>query len=244
MQLDTIIKENVFKETLATIQMPGKPCVINTINTHSYCVAKTDPVFAKALKEANVLLPDGFGIVLACRILFGSKIQKIAGADIHDYLLRLAEKESKSVFYLGASESTLKLIEKRVSAEFPSVRVGSFSPPFKSEFSEEDSAEMIDRINKFNADYVFVGMTAPKQEKWVYDHSSRINTQIITQIGAVFDFYAGTVKRPGAFWINLGLEWFIRLLRSPKRLMRRNLVSTPKFLFELMSLKLFKRGVL
>ena len=91
---------------------------------------------------------------------------------------------------------------------------------------------MVEAVNNFKPQILFVGMTAPKQEKWVYTHKSQLDAKIICSIGAVFDFYAGTVKRPGKFWIQLGLEWFPRLLREPKRLWRRNFVSTPLFLWD------------
>jgi N-acetylglucosaminyldiphosphoundecaprenol N-acetyl-beta-D-mannosaminyltransferase len=90
---------------------------------------------------------------------------------------------------------------------------------------------MINAVNKFSPDVLFVGMTAPKQEKWVYENRHRIKTPVICSIGAVFDFYAGTVKRPGKFWISIGLEWLPRLLREPRRLWRRTLISTPLFIW-------------
>jgi N-acetylglucosaminyldiphosphoundecaprenol N-acetyl-beta-D-mannosaminyltransferase len=90
---------------------------------------------------------------------------------------------------------------------------------------------MIDAINQSKSDVLFVGMTAPKQEKWVYENRDLINTPVICSIGAVFDFYAGTVKRPSKFWISIGLEWLPRLLKEPRRLWRRTLISTPLFVW-------------
>ena len=85
-------------------------------------------------------------------------------------------------------------------------------------------------INSFQPDVLFVGMTAPKQEKWVYQFKNQLNVKVIASVGAVFDFYAGMIKRPGKFWISLGLEWLPRFFREPKRLWRRNLISTPSFI--------------
>jgi N-acetylglucosaminyldiphosphoundecaprenol N-acetyl-beta-D-mannosaminyltransferase len=92
---------------------------------------------------------------------------------------------------------------------------------------------MLRAINNAAPDVLWVGLTAPKQEKWVYTNKENIDANTIVSIGAVFDFYAGTVKRPNKIWISLGLEWFPRFLREPKRLAKRNLVSTPKFLLEI-----------
>ena len=108
----------------------------------------------------------------------------------------------------------------------------------KTEFSKEDSRKMIQEVNQFNLDILFVGMTAPKQEKWVASNKSNLNATIIVSIGAVFDFYAGTVKRSSSFWIKIGLEWLPRLIKEPKRLWYRNFVSSPMFLWYLLRTKI------
>jgi len=121
-------------------------------------------------------------------------------------------------------------IKERVLIDFPNIRVGTFSPPFKKEFSQTDNEKMVEIVNAFKPHVLFVGMTAPKQEKWAYAHKQQLDTKIICTIGAVFDFYAGTVKRPSPFWINLRLEWFIRLLKEPKRMWQRYLYYGPVFI--------------
>jgi N-acetylglucosaminyldiphosphoundecaprenol N-acetyl-beta-D-mannosaminyltransferase len=208
--------------------------IINTINPHSYCVAKRDKAFKEALQQSDFLLPDGVGIVLAAKVLKGKKIEKIAGADIHKFLLEQANAKKQSVFYLGASQNTLDLIEKRIQKEFSNIRMGSYSPPYKSEFSAAETNAMIGAVNNFKPDFLFVGMTAPKQEKWVFANKDLLDAKVITSIGAVFDFYAGTVKRSSPFWIKIGLEWLPRLVREPKRLWKRNFISTPLFLWDLL----------
>ena len=84
-------------------------------------------------------------------------------------------------------------------------------------------------------------MTAPKQEKWVYINKNKLNTNVISSIGAVFDFYSGSIKRSNKIWIKLGMEWLPRFLKEPRRLYRRNLISTPKFILQVIYLKLFNR---
>ncbi len=236
MDLKQLVKHQVFNAPLSSIKLDEK-CVINTINPHSYCVTKEDAVFKAALLAGDVLLPDGSGIVLATKVLTGKKIDKIAGADIHQYLLTQANKHKQRVFYLGASTATLQLIEARIQKEFPGITVGSYSPPYKPTFTKEDTRAMLAAVSVFKPDFLFVGMTAPKQEKWVYTNKEQIDATVITSIGAVFDFYAGTVKRSSPFWIKIGLEWLPRLVREPKRLWRRNFVSTPSFLWALVKAK-------
>ena len=235
---------HLMSENLNSLELFISKTIINTVNPHSYCEAQKDKLFAEALKSIDILLPDGSGMVMASRILNGKKISKIAGADLHDYLLKEAALKSLKVFYLGASQNTLDKIEKKLKVEFPDIQVGSYSPPYKEQFNEMDSLKMISKVNEFNPQILFVGMTAPKQEKWVYANKDRLDVQVITSIGAVFDFYAGTVKRPGRIWIKLGLEWLPRLLREPKRLFRRNFISTPKFIAEVISYKFFGKGIL
>jgi len=218
--------------------------IINTINPHSYCVSKRDNEFEKALLASDILLPDGVGIVMAAKLLKKENIQKIAGYDIFIYLMKHLNNTAGSCFFLGASEQTLSLIKNRVKVDFPHVTVKSYSPPYKTSFSEEDSMEMCKQVNTSNSDVLFVGMTAPKQEKWVHQNKEKLEVNTICSIGAVFDFYAGNVKRPSQFWITLGLEWLPRFLKEPRRLAERNLISTPKFLLEILWLKVFHRGLL
>lgn len=218
--------------------------IINTINPHSYCIAKKDNKFKEALKSSDILLPDGVGIVLAERFLNDKRIKKIAGYDLFLFLMKNLDIEGGAAFFLGASSETLSKIKARSLKEFPNIRVGGFSPPYKKKFSIEESKKMCKEVNDFKPDVLFVGMTAPKQEKWVQEFKDELFVRNICSIGAVFDFYAGNIKRSSRFWIDLGLEWLPRLLKEPKRLFYRNFISSPKFILEVLSFKFFGRGIL
>ena len=204
--------------------------LINTINQYSFCIAQEDPSFKKALQGAEVLLPDGMAIVAAVRLLTNAKITKIAGAQLHDFLLHKLNDTGGSCFYLGASEATLAKITAKVHQEFPKVQVYHYSPPFKAVFTESDNQNMLEAVNTVSPEVLFVGMTAPKQEKWAFEHKDRLQARTICSIGAVFDFYAGTVKRPSPFWIALRLEWLIRLIKEPRRMWKRYLYYGPVFI--------------
>lgn len=214
--------------------------IINTINPHSYCVAKKDKVFSEALRNAHYLIPDGAGIVLAAKILLGKNIPRIAGADMHQHLLEESQKHKLRVFYLGASEKTLHLIKEKIAANYSAITVDTYSPPYKETFTHEDNKMMQEQVNNFAPHILFVGMTAPKQEKWSYLNKDQLDVKIIASIGAVFDFYAGTIKRPGKFWQKIGMEWFLRLLCEPRRLWRRNFISTPCFIWDVFKAKIYK----
>jgi N-acetylglucosaminyldiphosphoundecaprenol N-acetyl-beta-D-mannosaminyltransferase len=212
--------------------------VVNTISPHSYIEARKDSLFREALMASDFIIPDGVGIIMAARVLTGNKIEKIAGSDLHRVIIKALNEHKGSCFYLGSSDATLQKIKERLYREHPALKVGLFSPPYKPVFSEDDSNSMINTVNEFNPEVLFVGMTAPKQEKWVHENKHLINAPVICSVGAVFDFYAGTVKRPGKFWISIGLEWLPRLLREPRRLWRRTVISTPLFIWFVLREKL------
>ena len=228
---------NIFIDDLNTVDLEKKQ-VINTINSHSYITAKQDKNFYMALQDSDLLIPDGSGIVLAAKILYGISIKKIAGADLHNFLLKNMNAKNGKVFYMGASQNTLDKIESKIKKEYPNINVKSYSPPFKPKFSQDDNSIMISKINAFNPDVLFIGMTAPKQEKWLHEHKKHLDFKIASSIGAVFDFYADNVKRPNHIWVDLHLEWLGRLIREPKRMWRRNFVSTPLMLLEILSYKI------
>ena len=235
---------DVFDKTLNELNLDIKKLnkfIINTINPHSYVVAKNDRLFQDALKSSDILVPDGSGIVLAANFINRKKIQKIAGADVHKFLLEKANNETLKVFYMGSSQKTLDKIKEKLKKEYPNIKAGFYSPPFKPEFDEKDNQNIMKAINSFDPDVLFIGMTAPKQEKWLYSNKEKINFKVASCIGAVFDFYAGNVKRPPEYIINMHLEWLFRFLQEPKRLWRRNFISTPLFLWDMMNYK-FKKS--
>ena len=232
-----LLVNKIFKSNLESIDF-SKNKIINTINPHSYCIAKQDMQFKQALLSSDILLPDGIGIVWAENFLNANSIKKIAGYDLFLFLMNKINKEYGSVFFLGASEETLEKIKSKSSQEYPNITFGSYSPPYKVAFSNKDSKIMCDEVNVFNPDVLFVGMTAPKQEKWVHLYKNELNANTICSIGAVFDFYAGNIERAPKLMINLGLEWLHRSFKS-SRLLRRNFISNPKFIIHILKLKFF-----
>ena len=218
--------------------------IINTINPHSYIIAKKDILFKKAIIASNYIIADGFGFVLASKILNKKKIFRITGSDLHKHFLIEAESKLLKVFYLGADEKTLECIKAKVSVEYPSVSVNSYSPPFKNVFSPKDNEKIIKSINKISPDILFIGMTAPKQEKWEYINSKYLNVKVICSIGAVFDYYSEKIIRPKEIWQKAGLEWLIRLIKDPRRLWKRTFKSMPEFVIEIIKYKILSKKYL
>ena len=204
--------------------------LISTLNAHSFNTVLKDSEFKIALQNSNVLLPDGIGVVWATKMLTGQKLKKIAGDDLFHYQMNRLNISGGKCFFLGSTEGTLQKILEKATIDYPNVHVFNYSPPFKSKFSEEDNRIMIERINAESPDVLFVGMTAPKQEKWAYQNFNKLDVKHVCCIGAVFDFYAGTSKRAPKWMIKIGLEWFYRLISNPKRMWRRYLIGNTKFI--------------
>lgn len=142
------------------------------------------------------------------------------------------------MFFLRSSERTLELVREKAKEVYPNIKIVTYSPPYKKEFSEEDNKAMIDTVNSVNPDLLWIGMTAPKQEKWAYVHLDELNVHChIGTIGAVFDFFAGTVQRAPQWWQKNGLEWAYRLLKEPKRMWRRYIIGNTLFLWNILKEK-------
>ena len=230
-------KYTLFNETLDDIKASKQ--LINTINAHSFNTVRKDLDFKNALKGSNVLLPDGIGVVWATKMLTGQKVKKIAGDDLFHYQMNRLNTSGGKCFFLGSTNETLQKISERAAIDYPNVNVFNYSPPYRTVFSEEENRQMVEQVNDKIPDVLFVGMTAPKQEKWAYQNFDKLNVGHVCCIGAVFDFYAGTSKRAPKWMIKLGLEWFYRLLSNPKRMWRRYLVGNLKFILTIMREKLF-----
>lgn len=231
------------------IRIPEGKTLINTINAHSFNVAQNDSLFAEALKNGDYLIPDGASIVKACKWLKAKSQPKerIAGWDLFAFEMHKLEERSKNtegkglkVMFMGSSEKVLALIRERAAMDYPHLDVVTYSPPYKPEFSEEDNTAIIKAINDANPDLLWIGMTAPKQEKWTYAHWNELQIHChVGTIGAVFDFFAGTAQRAPQWWQDHSLEWLYRLVKEPKRMWRRYVIGNPLFL-----LNIFKERVL
>lgn len=253
--------------------LPEGKLLINTINAHSYNTARKDGLFAEALTNGDVLIPDGVSIVKACRWIKAKSLPKerIAGWDLFSFEMENLERKQcgmlnvecgannssldnsqsaladnpkfkiqnsefrspqRTVMFMGSSQKVLDLIVKRAAKVYPHLKVVTYSPPYKPEFSKEDNKAIIDAINAADPDLLWIGMTAPKQEKWTYSHWDELNIHChVGTIGAVFDFFAGTVERAPMWWQRHGLEWLYRLQKEPKRMWRRYIIGNALFLF-------------
>lgn len=279
---------NILGSKAELAALPEGKLLINTINAHSYNTARKDELFAEALTNGDVLIPDGVSIVKACRWIKAKSLPKerIAGWDLFEFEMnkleecgmknvecgvnnssldnsqsasadhscsgkRLYEPSAKlkiqnskfresplTVMFMGSSGKVLDLIVKRAAEVYPHLKVVTYSPPYKPEFSDEDNKAIVEAINAADPDLLWIGMTAPKQEKWTYSHWNELNIHChVGTIGAVFDFFAGTVERAPIWWQRHGLEWLYRLLKEPKRMWRRYIIGNTLFLWNMVKEK-------
>jgi N-acetylglucosaminyldiphosphoundecaprenol N-acetyl-beta-D-mannosaminyltransferase len=246
-EIDTLSVDQCTDSIFAALRWPSEESSPSSwlacLNPHSYAVALDDPVFAEALKNADWLVPDGAGVVMASKVLGGGVAERVTGSDVFFGLLeRMNSAGGMSVFFLGATVDTLDLIGARMAKDYPGVKVaGMYSPPFKATYSSAENDEIINAINTVAPDVLWVGMTAPKQEKWIHANRTRLCVRFTGAIGAVFDFYAGRVKRSHPLFQRLGLEWLPRLIQQPRRLWRRTFVSAPVFVLHVLQ-KMLSNG--
>ena len=225
---------SILESAAVLASIPLGKYLINTINAHSYNTAQKDELFADALRNGDYLIPDGASILWACRFLKAKSLpnERIAGWNLFEFEMKKLNERGGKCFFMGSSEKVLGLIRQQAAIDYPNIVVETYSPPYKSEFANDDNQQIINAINKANPDLLWIGMTAPKQEKWVYKHWNELNIHChCGTIGAVFDFYAGTYKRAPLWWQNHSLEWLYRLIKEPKRMWRRYLIGNPLFLW-------------
>lgn len=252
MTYQNILSYNVYSASLeqcvdavvSRITNNDPPCWLACINPHSYVAALDESEFSDALHGADWLIPDGSGIVLASYLLGGNIHQRITGSDIFSTLNSKAnELGGLSVFFLGSTPVCLEEIRVRMERDYPKIRfAGSYSPPFKQDYTGDELDAMVAAINQARPDILWVGMTAPKQEKWIHQNLHRLDVRFAAAIGAVFDFYTGRVKRAPKIFQKIGLEWFVRSIQEPRRLWRRHYVNAPLFVWHVLKAAVNRLG--
>jgi len=200
------------------------------LSVHGLITAHDDAEFQSVLNAADIVSPDGMPIVWALRS-FGYKSQeRVYGPTAMLSLCEDAERYGHRLFLYGGTERSLSRLVSRLQQHFPRLQVvGAYSPPFRPLTDSEDRA-LVQALIESDADMVFVGISTPKQERWMADHVYKLPGVVLAGVGAAFDFHAGVVKQAPHRLQRLGLEWLFRLLMEPRRLWRRYVLVTPRFL--------------
>lgn len=203
-------------------------------NVHTTVMSDKDEEYRKIQNAAFLALPDGSPLALVQRLRGYKGAEQVAGPDLMPALWKATENTHISHYFYGSTQDTIDALEKGLKTKYPGLRIaGMEAPPFRP-LTEEEDEEAVKRINESGAAIVWVGLGAPKQERWMYEHRDRINA-LMLGVGAGFDFHAGTVKRAPSWMRNHYLEWLYRLIQDPKRLWKRYVETNGKFV--LLSIK-------
>lgn len=203
----------------------GGAHTIHTPNAEIVQMCIDDPSKRELINSADLIIPDGAGVILAGKIL-GSPLPKgkVAGIELCENLVRLSGEKGWKIFMLGGKPGIAEIASQKLTEKYPDTNiVGINDGYFKND------AEIIEKINASGADILFVCLGVPKQEEWMYAHKNELNVKLMGGFGGSFDVFAGQVNRAPDFFINCNLEWFYRLIKEPSRFGR--MMKLPKFVF-------------
>ena len=205
-------------------------------NVHTTVEASEDPEYMKIQNASALTFPDGQPIVGMIQKAGYVKAERIAGPDFMEVMFNATMDGKISHYFYGSSEETIELLKKNLPERFPGIDIrGFYSPPFR-ELTKEEDDEIVDMLNESGADLIWIGLGAPKQEKWMSAHEGRIKG-VMLGVGAGFNFYAGNIKRAPMWVRKIGMEWFFRLFQDPKRLFKRYFESNIKFIWKAIILR-------
>ena len=215
------------------VSLKKTPFVIVTPNPEIVQAARKDENFMQMLNRADVVTPDGIGIVYASKILGGNVKERAPGFDVCCTILKLLSERSGSVYLFGGKSGIAVEAAKRITETYKGITVSGTADGY---FDEQKEKEIISDIASKEPDLLLVCLGAKKQEKWIFDNMDKLNAKILIGAGGSIDVLSGKTKRAPDIFIKLGLEWFYRLIKEPKRIGR--MMQLPLFLIEV----ILKRG--
>ena len=199
-------------------------------NVHTTVTSYRDETYRKVQNSGAMALPDGQPLSIVSRFRGYKDAKRVPGPDLMPEIFRLSQEKGYTHYFYGGSEHTLAQLKNKILEKYPDLQIaGMYSPPYR-ELSEEEDAQIIERINAAKPDFLWVALGAPKQEIWMYQHRDKIHSLMIG-VGAAFDFLAGTVKRAPMWMQKLCLEWVYRIFQDPKRMLPRYLNTNFAFLY-------------
>ena len=208
--------------------------IVVTPNSEIAQMCIEDERLRKVINGADMSVPDGIGVLYASKILKRPLKQKVAGVDLAKSLLPVMAEKGISLFLFGAKQEVVESAEGKIKNDYPGINICGINNGYF-----DSDKEIIEKINNSGADIVFVCLGAPKQEFWMYENRGAINAKVMIGLGGSLDVFSGKAKRAPDIFIKLGLEWFYRLLKEPKRFFR--MLKLPKYLFGTIIYK-FKNG--
>jgi N-acetylglucosaminyldiphosphoundecaprenol N-acetyl-beta-D-mannosaminyltransferase len=218
-------------------------CYIAVTDMHSLMQAQRVDSFKAILQNADLVVPDGFPLVWLGRRKGFALRRRVYGPELMERFCELSAGKGYRHFFYGGAPGVAEELSARFAARFPGLQVaGSYCQPFRPLTQQEDE-EVVSLIDGSQADVVWVGLGAPKQERWMYEHRGRLKSSVLVGVGAAFDFHTGRIAQAPPWMREHGLEWLFRLSREPGRLWHRYLIYGTQFvvlvLLEFFGLKRF-----
>jgi len=219
------------------------PVIIVTPNIDHIIKLQKDAQLREIYRDASLVLCDGVPLIWASKFFKTPLKGRVNGTDLFVKLCEQSEKEKYRMFFLGGRPGSVSKAAQNLKSRFPNLNVvKTYSPPFGFEKSDIENNKVINLIRKEKPDILFVGLGAPKQEKWIHRHYKELKIPVSIGIGASFEFVSGIIKRAPVWMQRSGLEWFWRLLFEPKRLWKRYLIDDIYFFILVLKQKL-KRNI-
>ncbi len=204
------------------------------VNPEKVMIARNDPLIARFIADSDLALPDGIGCVMAAKILYDKKFERVPGCDLMQSLCELSGQRGLNIFIYGAKEEVNKAAVEKLRETYPDISIVGRQHGYLPE-SEFDA--LVERIAASGAHILFLALGSPKQERWINAYADRLNVGLCMGVGGSLDAIVGTVKRAPLAWRNARLEWLYRLLKQPSRIGRQSRVFV--FAFKVMIAKLF-----
>ncbi|HLR22806.1 MAG TPA: WecB/TagA/CpsF family glycosyltransferase [Pseudogracilibacillus sp.] len=198
------------------VTIQSDKCFIVTANPEIVMEADKNDHYAAILHKANYIVPDGVGILMAAKWKKQPLASRIAGVELMDEMLQLADKEGYSCFFLGGTKGVNEVAVEKIKIKYPNLQVAGRHHGY----FDLDDEEVVAQVRDAAPDFVFAALGFPKQEEWIATHWSHFSKGVFIGVGGSFDIYAEKVKRAPSFWIKLRLEWLYRLLQQPARFKR------------------------
>ncbi|AWI06388.1 WecB/TagA/CpsF family glycosyltransferase [Clostridium drakei] len=199
-------------------------------NVHTTIMAYEDEEYRKIQNSGALSLPDGKPLSILSKKRGLKNAERVTGPDLMGKLFKESEEKGYKHYFYGSTKETLELLKNKLKNKYPKLSIaGMYSPPFKSEVSLE-SDKVLNEINNSNVDFLWIGLGAPKQEKWMFTHKGKVNA-IMVGVGAGFDYYAEKIARAPMWMQKCSLEWLYRLMQDPKRLLKRYVTTNIKFIY-------------
>ncbi|MGN4437151.1 WecB/TagA/CpsF family glycosyltransferase [Bacillus cereus group sp. MYBK69-1] len=199
-------------------------------NVHTTVTSYEDENYCKIQNSGLMAIPDGGPLSTIGRKRGHKNMDRTTGPSLMGELFKVSVENEYRHYFYGSTEETLEKMHMKLKQNYPEIQVvGMYSPPFRSMTIEED-ATIIKLINDTKPDFVWVGLGAPKQEKWMFEHQGKVNG-LMLGVGAGFDYFAGNINRAPKWMQKINMEWFYRLLQDPRRLFKRYFHTNNKFIW-------------